>query len=172
MLVHGWGRFPKISAQLSEPASPDSLLDQLRTRPVNAATIPRGAGRSYGDSALGPHIMSSRHLDSLLAFDTENGLLHCGAGLTLDQLLQVCIPKGWFPAVVPGTKFVSIGGAIAASVGKRLLDIAKSAQVLVVTHSPQVASCGAHHWRVSKLDCDEQGITRIEILDDVSRNVS
>lgn len=116
MLVHGWGRYPKISAQLTEPASPDSLLDQLRTCPPTDYTIPRGAGRSYGDSALGPHIMSSRHLDSLLSFDAETGLLHCGAGLTLEQLLQVCIPKGWFPAVVPGTKFISIGGAIAADI--------------------------------------------------------
>ena len=62
-----------------------------------------------------------------------------------------------------------IGGATATSVGKRLLDIAKSAQVLVVTHSPQVASCGAYHWRVSKSEGDEQVITKIEILDDDAR---
>ena len=62
-----------------------------------------------------------------------------------------------------------IGGAVAASVGERLLDIAKSAQVLVVTHSPQVASCGMYHWRVSKSDNDEQVITKIEILDEDAR---
>ena len=62
-----------------------------------------------------------------------------------------------------------IGGAVAAAVGERLLDIAKSAQVLVVTHSPQVASCGTHHWRVSKSDVENQVITKIEILDEDER---
>ena len=62
-----------------------------------------------------------------------------------------------------------IGGAVAAAVGERLLAIAKNAQVLVVTHSPQVASRGAHHWRVSKSDLEHQVITKIEILDEDAR---
>ena len=62
-----------------------------------------------------------------------------------------------------------IGGAVAAAVGERLLAIAKSAQVLVVTHSPQVASRGAYHWRVSKSDLKHQVITKIEILDEDAR---
>ena len=116
MLLHGWGRYPKISAQLLEPASTGSLLNMLRSEEPNKFFIARGAGRSYGDSALGSQVISSRYLDNLFSLDTKQGLLHCGAGLTIDQLLQVCIPKGWFPAVVPGTKFVSIGGAIAADI--------------------------------------------------------
>lgn len=116
MQLHGWGRYPKISAQLLEPASTESLLDLIRADEQNTVFIPRGAGRSYGDSALGPHILGSRYLDSLISLDSEQGLLHCGAGLTIDELLKICIPRGWFPAVVPGTKFVSIGGAIAADI--------------------------------------------------------
>jgi len=62
-----------------------------------------------------------------------------------------------------------IGGAVAAAVGERLSNIAKSAQVLVVTHSPQVASCGSHHWRVSKSDDEDHVTTKIEILDKDAR---
>ncbi len=115
MLIHGWGRYPRIDAEVIEPES-TSALESLLAQSTKASHIPRGAGRSYGDSALAETVISSRYLDNFYSLDEEQGILHCGAGLTIDQLLSVCIPRGWFLPVVPGTKFVSIGGAIAADI--------------------------------------------------------
>ncbi len=75
-----------------------------------------GMGRSYGDSALGPRIISSRYLNLLAKFDPAIGTLRCGAGVTLAEILEVFVPKGWFLPVTPGTKFVTLGGAIASDV--------------------------------------------------------
>jgi DNA repair protein RecN (Recombination protein N) len=62
-----------------------------------------------------------------------------------------------------------IGGAVAAAVGERLQRLGASLQVLVVTHSPQVAARGAHHWRVAKLDAQKSAVTRVEELDPDTR---
>jgi DNA repair protein RecN (Recombination protein N) len=62
-----------------------------------------------------------------------------------------------------------IGGAVAAAVGERLQRLGASLQVLVVTHSPQVAARGAHHWRVAKLDAQRSAVTRVEELDPDTR---
>jgi FAD/FMN-containing dehydrogenase len=90
-----------------------------------AATLPQrppvlayGNGRSYGDSCLndgGPLILG-RSLDRIVAFDSENGLVTCEAGVLLDELLELVVPAGWFPPVTPGTCFVTIGGALANDV--------------------------------------------------------
>ena len=76
----------------------------------------RGMGRSYGDSALADQLVSTRQLNRLHSFDEQSGLLACAAGISLAELLDVFAPRGWFLPVTPGTKFVSIGGAIASDV--------------------------------------------------------
>jgi FAD/FMN-containing dehydrogenase len=78
--------------------------------------IARGMGRCYGDSALGDTMLSSRQMNRLLHFEAETGILTCEAGVTYDDILQVFVPRGWFPPVTPGTKFVSMGGALASDV--------------------------------------------------------
>jgi FAD/FMN-containing dehydrogenase len=77
-----------------------------------------GRGRSYGDSCINSHAtqISTRQLSRFIHFDVERGLLNCEAGLTLDEILQVIVPRGWFLPVVPGTRFVTLGGAIANDV--------------------------------------------------------
>jgi FAD/FMN-containing dehydrogenase len=77
--------------------------------------LPRGQGRSYGDSCLVSDgtLIKSEWLDHFSAFDEMTGVLTCEAGVTIDQTLKTFVPKGFFPYVVPGTKFISIGGAIA-----------------------------------------------------------
>ena len=77
--------------------------------------LPFGLGRSYGDSCLndGGELLLTESLDHILAFDEENGLIRCEAGASLDEVLQVIVPRGWFLPTTPGTKFVTIGGAIA-----------------------------------------------------------
>lgn len=85
-------------------------LDRLR-----GPVLPYACGRSYGDSCLneGGLLLDVRGLDRLIAFDDERGLLQCEAGVTLAEILALTVPRGWFLPVVPGTRWVSVGGAIA-----------------------------------------------------------
>jgi len=77
--------------------------------------LPIGMGRSYGDSCLldGGTLLAARGMDRFLAFDPATGLLRAEAGVTLAEILEFAVPRGWFLPVTPGTKFVTIGGAIA-----------------------------------------------------------
>lgn len=116
MEVYGWGRFPRVAAEVLEPVDFDSLKKIISAKKNAGSLIPRGAGRSYGDSSLAGTMLSSRFLDSFSALDEDQATIHCGAGMSLDTILKVCIPKGLFLPVVPGTKHVSVGGAIAADI--------------------------------------------------------
>jgi FAD/FMN-containing dehydrogenase len=78
--------------------------------------IPRGNGRCYGDASLAEVTVSTLKYDKILLFDTVNGILECQSGITLDQVLEVIVPKGWFLPVTPGTKFITVGGAVASDV--------------------------------------------------------
>ncbi|WP_229223745.1 FAD-binding oxidoreductase [Duganella sp. sic0402] len=80
------------------------------------ALIARGLGRSYGDSALAPLVMAQTRRHLLRGFDPATGILCCEAGATLADLLEVLLPQGWFLPVTPGTKFVTVGGAVASDV--------------------------------------------------------
>jgi len=80
-------------------------------------SIARGNGRAYGDSALNKDcVISTLKSDRILSFDPGTGTIVCEAGLLLDDLLEFAVPRGFFPPVVPGTKFVTVGGMIAADV--------------------------------------------------------
>ncbi|WP_226662620.1 FAD-binding oxidoreductase [Microbulbifer aggregans] len=78
--------------------------------------IGRGLGRSYGDSALAHTTLHSLYLDHFRFFDKKIGLLRCSSGTTLASILELIIPEGWFLSVTPGTKFVTVGGAVASDV--------------------------------------------------------
>ncbi|WP_026075782.1 FAD-binding oxidoreductase [Noviherbaspirillum massiliense] len=115
MLIHGWGRHPVVDAEIRAPLTPTSatsVLSECKDVPL----IARGMGRSYGDSSLASHVISTAYLNLLLDFDRESGIVRCGAGVTLAELLDAFVPQGWFLPVTPGTKFVSVGGAIASDV--------------------------------------------------------
>lgn len=85
---------------------------------VDGTILPRGLGRSYGDSCLndGGTLLLTRELNYFISFDESSGILSCESGVTLDDILKVFVPKGWFLPVTPGTKFVTVGGAIANDV--------------------------------------------------------
>lgn len=109
----GWGRYPILSSQISHPASQVAA----RADVLGAASlIARGLGRSYGDSSLAPRALASDRLDCLLAFDPASGTLTAQAGVSLDEILTFFVPRGWFLKVTPGTRFVTLGGAVAADV--------------------------------------------------------
>ena len=111
---YGWGRTTPSVATLSNPDSELAVAEQLAT---GAPLIARGLGRSYGDAAQlsGGLVMSNLALDDIGTID-EHGVLRVGAGVSIDQILHSSIPLGWFVPVTPGTRQVTIGGAIAADV--------------------------------------------------------
>jgi len=113
MEMHGWGRFPRINSEVTQPRSISECADIIATL---GELIPRGLGRSYGDSSLASRMLDTQHLDHFLNFDQIHGLLTCSAGVSLDSILRLFVPRGWFLPVTPGTRFITIGGAIASDV--------------------------------------------------------
>ena len=80
--------------------------------------LPYGLGRSYGDSCLNDHnhLIHTVQLNKFISFDATTGILHCEAGVSLEQILQEFAPRGWFLPVTPGTKYITVGGAVANDV--------------------------------------------------------
>jgi len=111
----GWGRYPAVEGEVFAPNAPAGFQQRLRHLEGMGVT-PRGLGRSYGDSSLGERMLSSRWLNHVLSFDEGSGVLYCEAGVSLRDILEVFVPRGWFLPVTPGTQFVTIGGAIASDV--------------------------------------------------------
>lgn len=111
-----WGRYPKYDAKLvplTWQTDFPAVLQQHNGMPTGALAV--GMGRSYGDSCLlkGGNLLVATGMNRLLSFDKEAGLLTAEAGLTLAQLLDFAVPHGWFLPVSPGTKYVTLGGAVA-----------------------------------------------------------
>ena len=80
----------------------------------SSSLIARGAGRAYGDAALNDHnrVVDLTRLNRMLSFDAASGLLRCEAGVTIAELIDVFLPRGFFPPVTPGTRFVTLGGSL------------------------------------------------------------
>ncbi len=115
MLISGWGRYPSIDAEVSQPRSLSEIKSDISGRD-GFRGIARGQGRSYGDSSIANNIISTAHFSRFHDFDAKSGCLSCDAGVSISDILDVFVPKGWFPMVTPGTKYVSVGGAIASDV--------------------------------------------------------
>lgn len=117
VVLSGWGNFPRESCFAVHPDNCELLREALVSG-EHASYIARGLGRSYGDSALNRDagVLVQTSLNRMLAFDEENGLLECEAGVSLAEIIEVFLPRGWFLPTTPGTKAVTIGGAIAADI--------------------------------------------------------
>jgi FAD/FMN-containing dehydrogenase len=111
--VSGWGRHPVSRAAVVRP-------ERLSLPPDDQPVLARGLGRAYGDAAVparpGGRVVETVRADRVLAFDPGTGTLTCEAGLSLAEILRVFLPRGWFPPVTPGTKFVTVGGCVACDV--------------------------------------------------------
>lgn len=110
---HSWGRYPKATHTVL------CLRDRHAKLPDFAGNaLPHGNGRSYGDSCLNPDgvLLHARGLDRFITFDPSSGLLQCEAGITLAEIIDLVLPQGWFLPVTPGTRFATVGGAIANDV--------------------------------------------------------
>jgi len=113
MQISGWGRYPKIDAEVNLPRD---LLQASALIKSDGLLIPRGLGRAYGDSSLASRVLETTNLQFFHSFDAVSGILSCDAGVSLFEILKVFVPKGWFIPVSPGTRFVTVGGAIASDV--------------------------------------------------------
>ncbi len=113
MKIKSWGCYPEIE---SDSVLFDSI-DELRAG-INpdGNYIVHALGRSYGDSALSENVILTKRFNNILAFDEATGTIVCESGVTLAELLDVFLPRGFFPSITPGTKFITIGGAIASDV--------------------------------------------------------
>lgn len=104
---------------VARPWFRDQLLAAIETAAASGKTVlPFGLGRSYGDSNLNPDgaLIDMTSIDRLIAFDPELGTLRAEAGISFDAILRFAVPRGWFVATTPGTRFVTLGGAIANDV--------------------------------------------------------
>jgi decaprenylphospho-beta-D-ribofuranose 2-oxidase len=111
--IANWGNYPVIEANEDSFAFPEQLQELLSRE---KSFIPRGNGRCYGDASLADSTISTLKFDKILSFDKLTGVFECQSGLTLDQILDVIVPAGWFLPVTPGTKFITVGGAVASDI--------------------------------------------------------
>ncbi|MEU3931811.1 FAD-binding oxidoreductase [Streptomyces sp. NPDC029044] len=115
--VTGWGRTAPTAAWLIRPRSYEEAAAAVRDCGARGG-IPRGLGRAYGDAAqnAGGAVLDMTALDRVHAIDADGGTVLCDAGVSLHRLMEVLLPLGWFVPVSPGTRYVTVGGAIGADI--------------------------------------------------------
>jgi decaprenylphospho-beta-D-ribofuranose 2-oxidase len=162
--IANWGNYPVIESNEEFFAFTEQLQELLsRDEPF----IPRGNGRCYGDASLAKTTISTLKFDKILSFDVETGVFKCQSGLTLDQILDVIVPAGWFLPVTPGTKFITVGGAVASDVhGKNHhIDGSFSNHILemeIVLASKETISCSpVSNADLFEATCGGMGLTGI-----------
>lgn len=115
--VSGWGRTAPTTARLVRPRTPEEAAAAVRDCGERGG-IARGLGRAYGDAAqnAGGDVFDMTGLDRVRAIDADAGTVVCDAGVSLHRLMEVLLPLGWFVPVTPGTRYVTVGGAIGADI--------------------------------------------------------
>jgi FAD/FMN-containing dehydrogenase len=116
--IFSWGRYPKTAHQHVYRPSWNDQVPEILGAAAPGSLLPYGLGRSYGDSCLndGRQLIDCRRLNRILGFDESTGVLSCESGVSISDILDVFLPRGWFLPVTPGTRFVTVGGAIANDV--------------------------------------------------------
>ena len=111
--ITSWSRFLTLNSRVFLPETAGELTEQVRSIKT---WIPYGNGRAYNCSPLSNKVISSERLNRFVKFDEERGELSVEAGVSIGEILQFSVPRGWFLPVVPGTKYVTAGGAVAADI--------------------------------------------------------
>ncbi len=164
-LITNWNNYPVVEANETSFDYEKEIVSKLAQ-----SSIPHGNGRCYGDASLSSEVVNTLRYDKVLAFDEVNGIITCQSGLLLSDLLQIIVPRGWFLPVTPGTKFITIGGAVASDVhGKNHhVDGSFSRHIIsmsVLTGTGQTFVCGPdNHTDLFWATCGGMGLTGI-ILD-------
>lgn len=113
MKIKSWGLYPPVDSKMFSFNSIDKLSKILNGKNI---FIPYGNGRSYGDSALNHNVLLCREYNKILNFDENLGTIECQSGVLLSEVIERCISQGWFLKITPGTKLITIGGAIASDI--------------------------------------------------------
>lgn len=112
--LSGWGNIPHTTGKVAYPRDAKDIKESA----VADKIIPRGLGRSYADQSTNTNqsILKTERMNHFLEFDNASGILTCEAGVSLEDVIEYLAPRGWFPMITPGTKYITIGGAIANDV--------------------------------------------------------
>ncbi|MCK4493423.1 MAG: FAD-binding oxidoreductase [Methylococcales bacterium] len=113
MILYGWGNYPKIKNKTFIFNNLNKLKKIINQ---HNDLIFYGNGRSYGDSSLNNKIIKAQKNNFFITFDKEKGSLYLQSGVLLSEILELIVPNGWFLKITPGTKLITIGGAIASDV--------------------------------------------------------
>lgn len=113
MIIAGWGNFPQVDAKIFQHWS----IDQIQTFVQNSKSlVASGLFRSYGDSALNKVVFSSLSLNRILDFDPASKKITCEAGVSFKDLINFLAKYKLSLPTTPGTKFITLGGAIASDI--------------------------------------------------------
>ena len=113
--LSGWGNNINVNSNIYLPRN-NADISNFYKKGLLSNCITRGLGRSYGDSSLDHNVISLKNYEKFFKFDDKLGTLECSSNYSLSEILGLIIKKGWFLNVTPGSKFVTIGGAIASDV--------------------------------------------------------
>ena len=114
-----WGRIPYCPQKAIEPQWQSDIAEEFKKLKTSMiTTLPYGSGRSYGDCCLAhsSHVLHTKKLNRFIRVDWEGGVLVAESGVTLAEIIDLILPHGWFLPVTPGTKYVTLGGAVANDV--------------------------------------------------------
>ena len=110
-ILAGWGNYPVAESYTVFPRNEADCMAAMKDEKL----VARGLGRSYGDQAINDnkYVAVCTKLNYFIAWNEQEGILECQAGVSLEEIISTFGPRGWLPMICPGTKFVTIGGAIA-----------------------------------------------------------
>ena len=112
-MMSGWGGYPAKKVNIIYPTNLNQILIEIK----KSELIARGNGRAYGDSAINEkNTINMKYFNHILSFDDKLGILVAESGVLLEDIINTFLPRGWFPYVTPGSKFVTVGGLLAADV--------------------------------------------------------
>lgn len=162
--IANWGNYPKMESDVKSFSFDEQLAKFVQQ---TDHFIPRGNGRCYGDASLAEKTISTLNYNRILSFDVNTGVFECQSGLTLDRILEVVIPKGWFLPVTPGTKFITVGGAVGSDVHGKNHHVEGSfsnhiLEMDVMVGDGSVISCSpSHNNDLFEATCGGMGLTGI-----------